>query len=136
MFAEDIDLMPAATVQSIYRDCIENGQSPYDLFGSLFRQMNDPKAAEASRFKGVRFQWWAFSRRLSRSNSTASSSTLIGKGKRGRRDQGLVDGQSCDSARLFQDSMDRAARHAFGAHFTHRGRHSAHRGSNHCSSMA
>jgi hypothetical protein len=52
MFAEDIDLLPAGTVQSIVNDCLEYNQSPFDLFGSLFRQMNSPKPAPAGRFKG------------------------------------------------------------------------------------
>jgi hypothetical protein len=52
MFAEDIDLLPAGTVQSIVNNCLEYNQSPFDLFGSLFRQMNSPKPAPAGRFKG------------------------------------------------------------------------------------
>jgi hypothetical protein len=48
MFAEDIDLLPAGTVQSIVNDCLEYNQSPFDLFGSLFRQMNSPKPAPAA----------------------------------------------------------------------------------------
>jgi hypothetical protein len=33
MFAEDIDLLPSGTVQTIVNDCLEHGQSPFDLFG-------------------------------------------------------------------------------------------------------
>lgn len=55
MFAEDIDLLPSNTVQSIVTDCLENGQNPFDLFGDLFRQMNSPTPARAGRFKGVRY---------------------------------------------------------------------------------
>src|ERR1019366_6669911 len=45
MFAEDIDLLPAGTVQGIINDCVESKQSSYDLFGGLFQQMNNPKPA-------------------------------------------------------------------------------------------
>jgi hypothetical protein len=55
MFAEDIDLLPSGTIQTIVNDCVENKQSPYDLFGGLFKQMNTPTAARAGRFKGVRY---------------------------------------------------------------------------------
>jgi hypothetical protein len=54
MFAEDIDLLPANTVHSLVTDCLEHGQSSYDLFGELFRQMNNPVPARGGRFKGVR----------------------------------------------------------------------------------
>ena len=55
MFAEDLDLLPAATVKSIIDDCLEHKQSSYDLFGGLFNQMNNPKPATAGRYLGVRY---------------------------------------------------------------------------------
>ena len=55
MFAEDIDLLPAGTVQGIINDCVDSKQSSYDLFGGLFQQMNNPKPATGGRFKGVRY---------------------------------------------------------------------------------
>jgi hypothetical protein len=53
MFAEDIDLLPSNTVYSIADDCLNKGQSSYDLFGGLFRQMNNPKPAAGGRFRKV-----------------------------------------------------------------------------------
>src|ERR1039458_8233799 len=55
MFAEDIDLLPSATVKGIVDDCVKHGQSSYDLFGGLFNQMNNPTPAPAGRYKGVRY---------------------------------------------------------------------------------
>jgi hypothetical protein len=55
MFAEDIDLLPAGTVQTIVNDCLEHNQSPFDLFGGLFHQMNSATPARAGRFKGIRY---------------------------------------------------------------------------------
>jgi hypothetical protein len=55
MFAEDIDLLPAGTIQTIVGDCLEHNQTPFDLFGGLFSQMNNPTSAQAGRFKGVRY---------------------------------------------------------------------------------
>ena len=47
MFAEDMDLLPTGTVKSIVDDCVEKGQSSYDLFGGLFREG-----------RGERFEMW------------------------------------------------------------------------------
>jgi hypothetical protein len=55
MFAEDIDLLPPGTVVSIVNDCLEHNQSPFDLFGGLFKQMNTQAAARAGRYKGIRY---------------------------------------------------------------------------------
>jgi hypothetical protein len=53
MFSEDIDLLPAGMVLQLTRDCLDHGQSFYDLFGGLFSQMNSPKPASGGHFKGV-----------------------------------------------------------------------------------
>ena len=53
MFAEDIDLLPAGTVQGIINDCVKTIKwLSYDLFGGLFQQMNNPTLATGGRFKG------------------------------------------------------------------------------------
>ncbi len=51
MFAEDIDLLPAGTIQLIVDDCKNNKQNPYDLFNGLFSQMNNPVLATGGRYK-------------------------------------------------------------------------------------
>jgi Type I restriction enzyme R protein N terminus (HSDR_N) len=55
MFAEDIDLLPSGTIKGIVDDCLESKQSSYDLFGGLFRQMDNAAPATGGRFKGVRY---------------------------------------------------------------------------------
>lgn len=123
MFAEDIDLMPAATLQGIYDDCVVRGQSPYDLFGSLFRQMNDPNAAQGGRFKGVRYFNGGLFSKVEPIELTRAQLDLIGKPAEEGSDGGAAtkDWSKVNPAvfgTLFQDSMDRAQRHAFGAHYT------------------
>jgi hypothetical protein len=119
MFAEDIDLMPAATIQSIYDDCVGNGQSSYDLFGSLFRQMNDPNAAQGGRFKGVRYFNGGLFSKVEPIELDRFQLDLIGKAGEGAatKDWSMVNPAIFGA--LFQDSMDEAARHAYGAHYTH-----------------
>ena len=51
MFAEDIDLLPAGTIQTLATDCLERDQNAFDLFGGLFRQMNSPVPAAGGRFQ-------------------------------------------------------------------------------------
>ena len=55
MFAEDIDLLPSGMVVTLVDDCLNNGQSAYDLFNGLFLQMNSPKPAKGGRFQDVRY---------------------------------------------------------------------------------
>lgn len=118
MFAEDIDLMPAATIQGIYDDCVERGQSAYDLFGSLFRQMNDPKAAEGGRFKGVRYFNGGLFSKVEAIELDRFQLDLIGKEKQGAATKDWSKVNPAIFGTLFQDSMDQAQRHAFGAHYT------------------
>ncbi|MER8460718.1 N-6 DNA methylase [Mesorhizobium sp. M0482] len=118
MFAEDIDLMPAATIQSIYDDCVERGQSSYDLFGSLFRQMNDPKAAEAGRFKGVRYFNGGLFNAVDPIELDRFQLDLIGRENVGAATKDWSKVNPAIFGTLFQDSMDKEQRHAFGAHYT------------------
>lgn len=119
MFAEDIDLMPSATVQMIYDDCVTKEQSPYDLFGSLFRQMNDPNAAQAGRFKGVRYFNGGLFSKVEPIELDRFQLDLIGKENEGAATKDWSKVNPAIFGTLFQDSMDQAQRHAFGAHYTH-----------------
>jgi hypothetical protein len=121
MFAEDIDLLPAGTIKGIVDDCLHNKQSSYDLFGGLFRQMNDPNAAKGGRFVGVRYFNGGLFSRISPVELTEFELDLIGGDAPGDQGAALKDWSKVNPAifgTLFQQSMDAAARHAFGAHFT------------------
>lgn len=118
MFAEDIDLMPAATIQGIYDDCVERGQSAFDLFGGLFRQMNDPNPAEAGRFKGVRYFNGGLFSNIEPIDLDPFQLDLIGRANEGAATKDWSKVNPAIFGTLFQDSMDKAQRHAFGAHYT------------------
>lgn len=118
MFAEDIDLLPSATIKGIVDDCLERDQSPYDLFGGLFHQMNDPVPADAGRYKGVRYFNGGLFSTVEPIELTPFELQLIGGDDSGAA---LKDWSKVNPAifgTLFQDSMDEAERHAFGAHYT------------------
>ena len=121
MFAEDIDLLPQGTVKGIVDDCLVNKQSSYDLFGSLFRQMNDPQPAKGGRFVGVRYFNGGLFARVEPIELSRLELELIGGDAPDDQGAALKNWSKVNPAifgTLFQQSMDAAGRHAYGAHFT------------------
>jgi hypothetical protein len=117
MFAEDIDLLPAGTVQGIINDCVESKQSSYDLFGGLFHQMNNPRPAAGGRFKGVRYFNGGLFSTIEPIELTGHELGLIGA-KDGAASKDWSKVNPAIFGTLFQHSMDAAERHALGGHFT------------------
>ncbi|MBA2242933.1 MAG: class I SAM-dependent DNA methyltransferase, partial [Chthoniobacterales bacterium] len=114
MVAEDIGLLPEQLLSELLHECAEQGASSYDLIGGLFRQMATEQRAPGGRYKDVRyFNGGLFAVVDPIELKSAEAYRL------------------CESATenwahvrpeifgtLFQDSMEKKARHAFGAHFT------------------
>lgn len=117
MFSEDIDLLPAGTVQSLTVDCLEKDQSTYDLFGDLFRQMNNPAPASGGRFKGVRYFNGGLFNTIEPIELRRSELELLG-GENGAATKDWSKVNPAIFGTLFQHSMDAKERHALGAHFT------------------
>ena len=115
MFAEDVDLLPAATITKIVNDCLGKGQSAYDLFGGLFQQMNQKKPAAGGRFVGVPyFNGGLFSIVDPIELGNVELDLIAGAaGKNWSKVNPAIFGT------LFQDSMGKGKRHALGAHYTH-----------------
>ena len=118
MFAEDLDLLPSATIKGIVDDCLENGQSSYDLFAALFHQMNNPVPAEGGRFLGVRYFNGGLFSKVEPLELTKHELRLIGEDESGAALKNWSKVNPAIFGTLFQDSMDEGDRHAFGAHFT------------------
>lgn len=113
MFSEDFDLLPKGMFVELLDDC-RNGQSTFDLIGGLFRQMNTKTPARGGRFQKVAyFNGGIF--------STVEPLEL----EKTEIDL-LADAASENWSKvappifgtLFQSSMDKERRHAYGAHFT------------------
>jgi type II restriction/modification system DNA methylase subunit YeeA len=117
MFAEDIDLLPLGTVQSLVVDCLEHEQSAYDLFGDLFRQMNNATPASGGRFKGVRYFNGGLFSATEPIDLRRSELELIG-GTDGAATKDWSKVNPAIFGTLFQHSMEEKERHALGAHFT------------------
>ncbi|WP_323760551.1 class I SAM-dependent DNA methyltransferase [Maricaulis sp.] len=117
MFAEDIDLLPSGTVVNIVYDCLNNGQSSFDLFGGLFRQMDTEEPAKGGRFKGVRYFNGGLFNKVEPIELSSDELKMIG-GNEGAATEDWSKINPVIFGTLFQQSMDKSARHAFGAHFT------------------
>lgn len=117
MFAEDIDLLPAGTVTSIIRDCLEHDQSSFDLLGGLFRQMNEPKAATVGRYKGVPYFNGGLFSQVDPIELTKAEMDLIG-GETGAATRNWTKVNPAIFGTLFQHSMDAKVQHQHGRHFT------------------
>jgi hypothetical protein len=117
MFAEDIDLLPSGTIKSIVDDCLENKQSSYDLFGGLFRQMENSTPATDGRFKGIRYFNGGLFEKIEPIELGRFDLELLGaEGGAATKDWSKVNPAIFGT--LFQHSMEAAERHALGAHFT------------------
>ncbi|MGV3518545.1 type IIL restriction-modification enzyme MmeI [Luteitalea sp.] len=113
MFSEDFDLLPKGLFSELLRDCA-NGESSYDLIGSLFRQMNTEVAARGGRFKQVRYFNGGLFNTIDPLELKPDELLLLTMAASMRWSQVAppVFGT------LFQSSMDAGQRHAYGAHFT------------------
>jgi type I restriction-modification system DNA methylase subunit len=113
MFAEDTELLPRGMFSELLDDC-RRGQSSYDLLGSLFRQMNEREPAAGGRFKDVRyFNGGIFKLVSPMELRPGELANLIDAA-----DENWSKVQPPIFGTLFQDSMDKDERHAYGAHFT------------------
>jgi SAM-dependent methyltransferase len=115
MVAEDIRLLPSDIVTDLLYESSEKGASSYDLFGGLFRQMASVEPARGGRFQDVRyFNGGLFAVvdpiELKRAEVYALYEAAA------HNDWSQVRPEIFGT--LFQDSMDKEERHAFGAHFT------------------
>ena len=113
LFGEDADLLPRHLFTDLVRECQEGG-STYDLLGGLFRQMGDATPARGGRYRGVPFFNGGVFERVDPVELSPEEVELLAEAA--REDWGKVQPQIFGA--LFQGSMGKAERHAYGAHFT------------------
>ena len=117
MFAEDIDLLPAGTITTIVRECLEGGQSSHDLLNGLFRQMNNATPARHGRYAGVPyFNGGLFSETVDVELNEYELG-LIGGGQ-GAASQDWTKVNPAIYGTLFEQSMGSKTQHQHGRHFT------------------
>jgi SAM-dependent methyltransferase len=115
MVAEDIDLLPNHIVTELLEECAERGGSSYDLIGGLFRQMASPEPARGGRYQGVRYFNGGLFAVVDPIELKRSEAYALHDAAR-HNDWSKVKPEIFGT--LFQASMDKKERHAFGAQFT------------------
>jgi hypothetical protein len=113
MFSEDFDLLPKGLFLELLNDCA-GGASTYDLIGSLFRQMNSSTYARGGRFKDVEFFNGGLFKKIEPIELKKDELLLM----MGAASENWGKVAPPIFGTLFQSSMDKEQRHAYGAHFT------------------
>lgn len=115
MFAEDFELIPRGFFTTLADEARQGKGSSYDLFGGLFRQMNDPTPARGGRFQGIPyFNGGLFSivDPIDLNKEELHFLHLAALENNWAKIQPQIFGV------LFQSSMGSKERHALGAHYT------------------
>ncbi len=113
LVSEKLGLLPGLVVSEAIRDALA-GQSAYDLFGGLFRQMNSPEQARGGRWQGVDYFNGGLFATIDPID--VKHAELYALETAAREDWSKVKPEIFGT--LFQSSMDSDERHAYGAHFT------------------
>jgi type II restriction/modification system DNA methylase subunit YeeA len=114
MVAEDIGLLPEEILSGLLYECAEQGASSYDLIGGLFRQMASKEKARGGRFADVDYFNGGLFEVVDPIELKRPEAYRLHEAA--RNDWSKVRPEIFGT--LFQDSMDKKERHAFGAHFT------------------
>jgi hypothetical protein len=113
LFSEDIGLLKKYLVAQLLDECKEP-QDSFDLIGGLFIQMNSPGQATGGRFKGVDyFNGGLFS---NPARLELESDEIHFLKEAAKADWSQVRPEIFGT--LFEHSLGKKERHAFGAHFT------------------
>lgn len=113
MFSEDAELLPKGLFSELLDEC-RRGESTYDLIGGLFRQMDTQAPARGGRFKGVRYFNGGIFQTVNPLELVPDEIDLLLKAA----EENWSKVQPPIFGTLFQSSMGKERRHAFGAHFT------------------
>lgn len=113
LFSEDFGLLPQSIMSEVIRDC-QKGQSSYDLFGGLFRQMASQKPALGGRFKDVRYFNGGLFDVIEPLELDRTSINLLAEASKFN----WKDVNPAIFGALFEDTLSLKERHQFGAHFT------------------
>ncbi len=113
LFAEDIGLLPKYFVPQLLQDCSSPTDS-YDLIGGLFEAMNTYPSATGGRFKDVAYFNGGLFAEPARVELSETELVLLRDAA--KFNWSLVQPEIFGA--LFQDSLEKEERRAFGAHYT------------------
>jgi hypothetical protein len=113
LFAEDIGLLDKYFFARLLDECTTPAQA-YDLIGGLFVEMNTPGKTAGGRFKGVDYFNGGLFREPARIELDSTEINLLKNAA--RSDWGKVRPEIFGA--IFEHSLGKETRHAYGAHFT------------------
>lgn len=113
LFAEDIGLLEKYFFARLLDEC-KTGAQAYDLIGGLFVEMNTPGKTQGGRFKGVDYFNGGLFREPARIELASDELNLLKNAA--RSDWSKVRPEIFGA--IFEHSLGKETRHAYGAHFT------------------
>jgi hypothetical protein len=113
LFAEDIGLLEKYFFARLLDEC-KTGEQAYDLIGGLFVEMNTPGKTQGGRFKGVDYFNGGLFREPARIELASDEINLLKNAA--RSDWSKVRPEIFGA--IFEHSLGKEQRHAYGAHFT------------------
>jgi hypothetical protein len=113
LFAEDIGLLEKYFFARLLDEC-KTGVQAYDLIGGLFVEMNTPGKTQGGRFKGVDYFNGGLFREPARIELASDEINLLKNAA--RSDWSKVRPEIFGA--IFEHSLGKETRHAYGAHFT------------------
>ena len=113
LFSEDFGLLPKDYFSELIRDC-QNGESSYDLFGGLFKQMGNNVPAKGGRFKEIAYFNGGLFKKIESIELDSYCLDLLQKAS----SYNWKNVNPSIYGALFESTMNEDERHAFGAHFT------------------
>jgi len=114
MFAEDIGLLPRRFFTRAVEDVVQGVGSAYDLLFGLFREMNAPGVTAGGRFAGTPYFNGGLFANVTPFDLTTEEIVAIGLAA--QEDWAAV--RPAIFGTLFEQSLDKPERHAYGAYFT------------------
>jgi SAM-dependent methyltransferase len=114
LFAEDIGLLEKYFVTRLLDDCKSKADS-FDLLGGLFEAMNTPGGAKGGRYKGVQYFNGGLFKEPARLELYEDELDQLRQAARSK----WASVRPEIFGALFEHSLEKGERHAFGGHFTH-----------------
>ncbi len=114
LVSEDLSLLPELMVTRALGDALKDPPSSYDLLGGLFRAMDTPGRTDGGRFAGVEYFNGGLFSEIDPVELKANE--LYALEAAAKEDWSAIKPDIFGT--IFQQSMDKGERHAYGAHFT------------------
>ncbi len=114
LVSEDLGLLPELIVTRALGDALKDPPSSYDLLGGLFRAMDTPGRTDGGRFAGVNYFNGGLFAEIDPVELKANE--LYALEAAAKEDWSAIKPDIFGT--IFQQSMDKGERHAYGAHFT------------------